>query len=475
VTDAEGKLLPTLNSREFLGATETVMTVLLEAVLDRDIRRGDVSEPRQLLDWLLDEIRKDGPLPGSRRALKPLTRPRNRLQEYLAHVDLPEAWANQPDEWQTLVQRVVQFSEAVRDAHVVFVRLTGTPSTEVSIRHSYIRQHIPLDLKRRQLFRYWLGIRPHTHDIAVLEHRLTQSYHFSFRAPLDQYVYLCAVETADGQPGDGNIVVYPLQGSGAADYAHIHVRQGILRAGERRDRSPLVVRLDCREKAPGLLGIIALIALAQMLLIWIIGGFHSFYFPEEAAATADALSKAATTAAAHAATLKTQTVDAFQLAARLHGAAHRHALVIAERKGQLAAAAALAAHHAQASANAAAAEAAHTPERTDVPALLLALPGVAAAWLGAQFTSEKLRSTSIATVLGLLFAGLIALGSTAGAVAKDAGGFLGAGLRVEHPAWLIIMLASLALATDLSVRVVVRCFRFASRINHPGLYQRELL
>jgi hypothetical protein len=474
VTDAAGRLLPTLNSREFLGATETVLTVLLEAVLDCKIKKDEKSEPRRLLDWLLDEIRKDGPLPGSRRALKPLPRTANKLQEFLSRATLPDVWAKQPDEWQTLVQRVVQFSEAVRDTHIVFVRFTGRPSTQVSIRHSYIRQHIPSDIKRRQLFRYWLGIRPHTHDITLLEHRLAQSYHFSFRAPLDQYVYSCTVEAVD-EPGDGNIVTSPLEGSGARDYAHVHVRQAILREGERRKRSPLLVRLDCREKAPGLLGVVAVIAIAQMFLIWIIGAFHSFYFPEEAAATANTLAKAANAAVAHAAALKAQAHEAFRLAARLHGSTHRHALLLAEQKRQLAVASASQAQHANALAHAAAIDAAKNSGRTDVPALLLALPGIAAAWLGAQFTSEKLRATSIATVLGLLFAGILAIGSTAGAVAKDAGGFLGAGLQVEHPAWLIIMLASLALATDLSVRVIVRCFRFASRINHPGLYRRELL
>lgn len=182
-----------------------------------------------------------------------------------------------------------------------------------------------------------------------------------------------------------------------------------LRGSPEEQGVPLLVSVDCREKPPGLLGIVAVVALAQMVLIWVIGAFHSFYFPAENVAKASAAVNGVNSGGA-----------------------------------------------------------------TDVVAILLALPGVVVAWLSAQFSGERFRSTSIATVVGLLGCAVIAVGSTAGAVVKTAGGVFGAGIGTEHPVWLMVMVLSAVLAMDLTARVVARSLRFGARINFRVILSRRV-
>lgn len=77
---------------------------------------------------------------------------------------------------------------------------------------------------------------------------------------------------------------------------------------------------------------------------------------------------------------------------------------------------------------------------------------------------------------GLIFCGLIAIGSTAVALGKASGkNYIGAGLGLDHPVWVGFMVASAVLAFDLTGRVFMRGWRFSRRINREGAIEsREL-
>lgn len=100
---------------------------------------------------------------------------------------------------------------------------------------------------------------------------------------------------------------------------------------------------------------------------------------------------------------------------------------------------------------------------TDLPAVLLAIPGLLAGWLASQFTSEKLRQTSLATVEGTLACGVVALGASLAAVLALKGLSPGPRMGAEHPIWTGLMLISAAVAADLAWKYWRRAAGFVRR------------
>lgn len=407
VADGTGRRLPTLNIRDFAGIAHANIINTLSALSDGEQLPTSV---RELLEETLTLVTADGPLMGTIQAEAP-DRDEGRWERALNDLARPASWDGRVEEWRLLRLRLAQFCEAVADGHVVLAPVSGAPGEMVTITCAYSRgQRFERKRPARlDSLRYLLGLRPYKHKLTLTEHRLAQSYHLEFKAPNDQYVFDCSVsQIGDGRraaQAKGNLVIFPRGGSGARDYAHVYIRQA--HSERATNRAPLLVTIDCREKAPGLLGIVAMIVVAQALLIWFVGAFHHYYFPDDQGGTSAVSSVSSAS--------------------------------------------------------------------TDVPALLFALPGLAAAWLGAQLTPERLRATSLATVVGTLLAVILAIASTAGAVVKSAGGLAGSLFGIAHPAWLVVMLFSAVLAIDLSVRAVVRGVRFTKRINHPGVVERHLM
>lgn len=104
----------------------------------------------------------------------------------------------------------------------------------------------------------------------------------------------------------------------------------------------------------------------------------------------------------------------------------------------------------------------------ELPAVLLALPGLMAAWLATRFTGEGLRRTSLATITGVFVAGSIAVASVALALAKIAhadvtGTWQLVWIEWSHPMWSILMVVSAAAAIDLTARTAARVMGFAFR------------
>lgn len=400
MTTEDGRQLSTLNNREFAGVAEFVIRKGVAVIGGT----GELSESvRDAIDKLVGQTRADNPLMGTVAATAASAD--DEAAKAFGELTKPNSWHGSDQEWTRLRNRLIRFCAALGDGHAILAPISGEPGDRAVVRYSYTRAHEPPTRMLRDTVRFFFGLRPHRHGVAIAEHRRAQSYHLEFRAPPEQYIFDCDV-VALPDPNvraqvQSNIVVAPRAGTGARDYAHIYVRQASESAVR---RSQLLATLDCREKPPGLLGAVTLVAVSQFVLIWFVGAFHSYYFPADVPAD--------------------DVVSAVS---------------------------------------------------TDVPALLLALPGLAAGWLGAQFTGERLRSTSLATVIGTLLAGLLAIVSTAGAVAKAAGGISDGWFSIAHPAWLGVMLASLILVSDLTLRLIVRSVRFARRINHPSVVERRLL
>jgi hypothetical protein len=334
----------------------------------------------------------------------------------LQSLNRPQGWNGSEDNWVLIRDRLAKFCKISRDVYFLFAPVRGLPGERVVIHHTYTQRHEPSKLFRDRL-RIWFGLRPHVHVLRVSDHLHSQSYHFEFHAPLDQYVFACDAEPLEQSndnvaPGNKSTVLIPRGGSGARNYAHVYIRG----PANARDRStiPLKVSIDCREKPPGLLGYVATIVTAQAILIWIVGAFHARFFPVEAVTSAPV----------------------------------SHANHIAD-------------------------VASNSP--IDVTTLMLALPGVLVTWLGVQFGGERLRSTSLATMMGVIFCGFIAIASTIGAISKSVGGIFGSGFHIAHPVWFIIMIFAVVLACDLVTRTITRSLRFGAHVRAPTLYERKLV
>ncbi len=386
---ADGSRLSACNSEEFAGVVKQIVTSWVRALTG-----GAITTPVcNAIEALAVSANFDVVEPPAEEEITA-----NDLIAAIQSLARPELWVDHADTWDSWRKRLERFCRAVVDGYIVFVPVTAAPGERVVLSHSFTRRHSPTKRTVRDRLRYWLGLRPHTHGLTIRDHIYAQSYHLEFQAPSEQYVYDCTVRSyGRGTRSESNCVVAPVGGAGGRDYAHVYVRPAEVPA--RSTRSQLRVIVDCREKPPGLLGLVTLVAFAQAVLIWTIGKFYSHYFP----------------------------------LAALPG----HAV---SGQGEPL-----------------------TP--TDVPALLLALPGLAAAWLGSQFTGERLRSTSLSTVVGIFVLGALAVASTAAAVVRGAGSLIGAHFGVAHPAWMVLMVASAVLALDLSVRTVTRIKRFSRQIT----------
>jgi hypothetical protein len=390
VETAFGERLSPCNSDEFAKIVKRIVEQGTKALTG-----GTLTEKlKQAIDHLVRDAQFDTGLANAAPGNGPRGSAPAHSPELVACLDslpVPAVWKGSEKYWEEIRDSLRAFCNAVGDAYMIFVPLKAMPGDRVVLRHTYTRHHQLIVPKGRERARLYLGLRPHTHRLTTQEHVYAQSYHLRFVAPEGQYVFGCRVEPYPELSPKRNVVVAPVKGAGARDYAHVYVRP--YESPVRNRRHGLRFELDCREKPPGLLGIVALVAIAQALLIWVVGKFYGTYFPAA----------------------KAQARDSFG----------------------------------------------------DVPALLLAVPGLAAAWLGSQFTGQRLRATSLATIVGVLVCGAIAILSTAAAVSRTAGTVVGSGLGIEHPVWVLFMLSSWVLAFDLTVRTFARSWRFTYRLLHP--------
>lgn len=410
---AEGARINTLNVAECLAVTRELIRNALRALIAADTLDSDVESN-------IDKLMRQGRFAHRRQPKNAEAAAREvALQELIHWIDsVPLAGDYQTDlaDWQEVRQRVARLCNAVAHDHIVFAPLRAVPGERVVVNYGYTAPHhpksrrplwrrvwrwvrttvgetpkdpIPMRLGLRDSVRYHLGLRPHVHRIPITTHRWSQSYHLEFAAPLEAYVYSCAIldrPRSDSDP-PGTIVTYPPEGSRGGDYVHFYLREAA--RTEYRDRPTMVAEIDCREKPPGLLGNVAILAAAQAVLIWIIGWHVTRFF------------------------------------------------------GQ-------------------------SEKAIDLPALLLALPGLVTGWLGAQFSGERLRSVSIATLFGILGTGFLAIASTGVALSKSQGDAIEGFFGIVHPVWLTLMALSLVLVIDLLCRGALRTRRYVRRINIPG-------
>lgn len=435
VCRADGTRINTLNGPEYSAAVASLIEQLAQRlskspdeILDPDLRVA--------LEHLLEQTAFSHP--DDRGEVHNVADEERRSAAFeevatrLIGIDPPTEYESEEarDDWTELLERLYEFVDAITDAYIILAPFSARPGDRVVINYSFTTPHQPhrvvalrsvvrrkveraakrvkrlghapteqpFALPRTRLglrdgFRYRVGLRPHEHVVRVNEHRWSQSYHLEFWGPPETYVFSCDLESLDEREDDeapGSIVTFPEAGSRGCDYGHIYVRETA--RNDYRNRLEFQARFDCREKPPGMLGSIAVVATAEALLIWVIG-LH---------------------------------IDSFYPGPGKSGVA------------------------------------------SDVPALLLALPGLVTGWLGAQFSGERLRSTSLATLVGVVLSGFIAIVSTAVALAKSTEDTIGSFHGIAHPIWLILMIGSASLAADLLLRGAVRSHRYIRRINIPG-------
>jgi len=386
VRTEDGQRISTLNINEYYGLIESLLKVnalgLTETTVLSDEAAKAIAELVHQAHFVTAE------------ATGTATPPPEEGLEWIDEMKVPSSWqesAEKNEAWKEWKERYRDLCKAIREAYIIFVPHEGRPGNRVVLECSYTE---PYRLSRRGFglrdrTRYHLGLRPHEHQFVLRDHRWAQSYHLEFTAPPDQYVHECGVHSVseeDVPEAVGNIVNYSANGLQGCDYAHVYIRE--VGREQKRERSELSVELDCREKPPGMLGNVTVIALAETVLIWVIGWHHNRYFGHE-----------------------TDNLTA------------------------------------------------------DLPALLLAAPGLVVGWVGVQITGDRVRSTSLATMFGLLLCGLIAVFSTALALFKATGAGFPARPHIDHPYWLSLMLISAVVFVDLFLRLWIKSRRFLSRIR----------
>lgn len=381
----DGRQLNALNINEYYGLIEFLVKLNFLALTETTVLS---EEAQKGINKLVLQARFAADRPDEDESVS------ERTLAWVEEIPIPPSWTDTQERykaWHEWKERYHDFCRAISEAYIVFVPFDGRPDQRVVLDCLYTE---PARLSRRGFglrdrTRYHLGLRPHEHRFVLRDHRWVQSYHLEFTAPYDQYVHECYVRglTEDEDPASaGNLVTYSANGLQGSDYAHIYVRE--VGREKKRERSELAVELDCREKPPGMLGNVMVIALTEAVLIWVIGWHHNRYF------------------------------------------GHRADNVTA-----------------------------------DLPALLLAAPGLVVGWVGVQITGERLRSTSLATIFGLILCGLIAIFSTALALFKATGAGFPGRPHIDHPYWLALMLISAVVAIDLFLRLWIKSRRFLRLIR----------
>jgi hypothetical protein len=386
VQTPDGQHVSTLNLSESYGVIEKVTEALTLSVTGAEEL---LPELRVAIDRMLQITRPSDSAPRASSTRTEIT-PEDREAKlaWIEEIPIPHDWAHSQEDWEAQRDRLYQFCEAVLDAHIVFAPRKASPGQRIVLAYSFTEPHKSRTRGFRDRVRYRIGLRPHEHQLSLTEHRWAQSYHLQFWAPPEQYVFeslVGPIKQLEGAP-PGSIVEFAPDGRYGSDYLHVYIRE--TPRDEYRERGELLLDADCREKPPGMLGSVWVIAFSQAVLIWVVGYRHDEIFGS-------------------------------------------------------------------------------SDLGTDLPALLLAVPGLVVGWLGSQITGERMRVTSMATMLGLISCGLLAIFSTSIALSKASGDAFDE-TWVSHPLWLILMIVSAVLTTDLFLRMFIRGHRFSRRMSQKS-------
>jgi hypothetical protein len=324
-----------------------------------------------------------------------------------------------PDNWSEIRQRIRDLWEAVFSTYVVFGRLDAIPGSTVSITVSYTipitadQIADPADPSNRRLLprqrdesvvaftknhaRFIFGLRPHVYRFHLQPVHATMSYHMRFDGYRDQYVYNVYVDRDAGAQGGTTTFTHLVASAdpetSAHHYAHAYVRP---LPSTRETEGKFIAHVEMREKPPGLLGLVALVAAVQFLLVAVVYVEYDKLFPDG-----------------------------------------------------------------------------------DVAPLLVAVPGLIAAWLASQLTPTRLQRTPLATVAGIACTGAIALLATVVALFSGRGSEIGdltlGDLTIAHPFWLGLVVFSAWNGANLGIRWWRNTSTFLGRLRrHPGLVRYEV-
>jgi hypothetical protein len=256
----------------------------------RDLRKRDAMQVEEALEELSAALQTDSSLPVE---LIP-----NRARRALAQLGEIESRAKKAParaRWERERRALLQLWEAAYTSYVVFAEVERPVGAPLSVSVSYT-----LALEENRLadegddgvraaiknhVRRTFGVWPYVYRFVTEYPRATRSYHLRFEAASDQYVSHTQVRRRPlaGETRDSRayLIVGRTDDSSTLHYAHIYVRPlaDVTDAGEIR------VRVGVRERPPGLLGLVALVAVLQLLLTVVILAWHRPIF--EAATSAE--------------------------------------------------------------------------------------------------------------------------------------------------------------------------------------------
>ena len=131
--------------------------------------------------------------------------------------------------------------------------------------------------------RGWLGVQPWIYRFPLSYERASQSYNLRFSGADDQYVFRLTVRRKEGAA----IVATPAHlaatrnsDSHTMPFAHLYLRpiEGVYSRGELR------ARIAVRERPPGVLGLVALVGVAQLIFLAVVVGAYGRIFRTESGA-----------------------------------------------------------------------------------------------------------------------------------------------------------------------------------------------
>jgi hypothetical protein len=242
------------------------------------------------------------------------------------------------------------------------------------------------------------GLWPYVQHISIVHHYETNSYHFRYAVDDDQYVYdVRLVRSTAGNRDDTVRVTHTKPESQALSYAHLYLKAG-LHTGH--PESQVYVRLDTRERPPGVLGTVAVVATIQALVVLGITIYYQRIF---------------------------------------HG---------------------------------------HHRLTGDIPALLVAIPGLFSAWIASQLTPRRLQGTAFSSIGGMAFNGLLAILGSVLAIVSSVGSDHPAvhlfwdSVNLPHPEWFLLLTLCTWNSLNLSLRwwqntrLVIRRLRERPALAH---------
>lgn len=196
-----------------------------------------------------------------------------------AAIGLLDAWVGGPNSGNAHYQTLRNLMQQCAREYLIFCAAPGSASGSIKLTLTSSFERSSKDYSALQILRVALGLRRRDHLFQLERATTTPSYHLQLRAPRGLYVHeqhLAAVLVRDDQSKVGAATI-PVdeQVSASTKSVHVYLR-GQHALGQHANVPTL--RVNFRERPPGLLEIGLLVSLGLFVLTWIVGVNHDRIF-----------------------------------------------------------------------------------------------------------------------------------------------------------------------------------------------------